>query len=139
MIVVAIIGILASVAVPQYKNYVIRAEIADLINQANSPKIALAEYYMVMSNMPTNADSGGFGYISDVSTNYVWSVEYARSTSPVSVLTVTGKNRNPSGRSPIKGYAIDITATGSNDGITYDCASAATNGLSSDQLPSTCR
>ncbi|MCH2357472.1 MAG: pilin, partial [Pseudomonadales bacterium] len=47
MIVVAIIGILAAVAIPQYQNYVARAQVSEALVLASGAKTAVAEYAMV--------------------------------------------------------------------------------------------
>lgn len=47
MIVIAIVGILAGVAIPSYQNYIQRAKVVDDINAASVFKVALAEYHMV--------------------------------------------------------------------------------------------
>ena len=44
MIVVAIIGILAAIAIPQYQNYVARAQVSEGLLLASGAKVAIAEY-----------------------------------------------------------------------------------------------
>ncbi len=53
MIVVAIIGILAAVAIPAYKDYTIRAKISEVIGLAAKDKTSVSEYYISMNTMPT--------------------------------------------------------------------------------------
>ncbi len=57
MIVVAIIGILAAVAIPQYQNYVARTQVAEGLSIASSIKIAVAEYYNTNGNYPNGSDT----------------------------------------------------------------------------------
>jgi type IV pilus assembly protein PilA len=57
MIVVAIIGILAAIAIPQYQNYTGRAQLADAITAAGGLKTAVGEFYQVNGTY-TGADSG---------------------------------------------------------------------------------
>ena len=52
MIVVAIIGILAAVAIPQYQNYVARAQVTEGLNLATAVKTALVEYVSVHGDFP---------------------------------------------------------------------------------------
>ena len=52
MIVVAIIGILAAIAIPQYQNYVARAQVAEGLSTVTSVKTALIEYYSVHGHLP---------------------------------------------------------------------------------------
>ena len=61
MIVVAIIGILAAIAIPQYQNYTGRAQLADAITAAGGLKTAVAEFYQVNGTF-TGADSGNAGF-----------------------------------------------------------------------------
>jgi type IV pilus assembly protein PilA len=53
MIVVAIIGILAAIAIPSYQDFVVRARATELITFAASHRAALIEHYTVHGTMPT--------------------------------------------------------------------------------------
>ena len=58
MIVVAIIGILAAVAIPPYQNYVARAQVAEGLSLASGAKMAVVEYLSVNGSFPSNCDDG---------------------------------------------------------------------------------
>lgn len=53
MIVVAIVGILAAIAIPRYKDVLIRARATEIITFAASYRSAVAEHYLVEGSMPT--------------------------------------------------------------------------------------
>lgn len=55
MIVIAIIGILASVAVPQYQNYVLRTDATNTLSVARPLQLAVGEYAARYSSLPSNA------------------------------------------------------------------------------------
>ena len=54
MIVVAIIGILAAIAIPMYLDYAIRTQVAHGLNLAAGAKVAVAEYYQDAGVYPTD-------------------------------------------------------------------------------------
>ncbi|HUP31280.1 MAG TPA: pilin [Usitatibacter sp.] len=59
MIVVAIIGILAAIAIPAYQDYTVRSKVTELINAAGVCKTSVAEYYQAKGFMPaTETDAG---------------------------------------------------------------------------------
>jgi len=58
MIVVAIIGILAAIAIPAYQDFTIRSKVTELINAAGVCKTSVAEYYQAKGNFPGATDSG---------------------------------------------------------------------------------
>jgi type IV pilus assembly protein PilA len=53
MIVVAIIGILAAIAIPAYQNYTIRAQVTEGLNLADGWKTSMSEFYAQNGQMPT--------------------------------------------------------------------------------------
>jgi len=57
MIVVAIIGILVAVGMPQYQNYVARSQVSEGFSLASGLKTALAEYYSTNGTFPNNGTS----------------------------------------------------------------------------------
>ena len=75
MIVVAIIGILAAIAIPQYQNYVARAQVSEALVLASGAKIAVAEYASTNGKYPANNEDAGLADPEDISGSYVFSVE----------------------------------------------------------------
>jgi type IV pilus assembly protein PilA len=74
MIVVAIIGILAAIAIPAYQDYTIRAQVTEGLNLADSVKVAVADYYTENGAFPaaglTTAAPAGLGYASPATGKY---------------------------------------------------------------------
>ena len=68
MIVIAIIGILAAIAIPAYQDYSVRAKISEAINSAAPAKLAIAEYRQSENGYPNNRSEAG---VSNVQTTYV--------------------------------------------------------------------
>lgn len=59
MMVIAILGILLSVAVPEYQEYTTRAKIFEGLQLAASAKTAVAEYFQTMGAFPTSNEQAG--------------------------------------------------------------------------------
>jgi type IV pilus assembly protein PilA len=59
MIVVAIIGILAAIAIPAYQNYTIRAQVTEGLSLADGWKTGIAEFYAQNGTFPTGASTTG--------------------------------------------------------------------------------
>ena len=59
MIVVAIIGILATMAIPTYQDYVIRAQVSEATGLADSIKKSITEYYLVNKKFPADNQAAG--------------------------------------------------------------------------------
>jgi type IV pilus assembly protein PilA len=59
MIVVAIIGILAAIAIPAYQDYIIRSKVTELINAAGVCKTSVAEFHQTQNRMPADLTEAG--------------------------------------------------------------------------------
>ena len=128
MIVVAIIGILAAIAIPAYQDYTIRAQVSEGLNLSGGAKAAVTEYFQDRGLMPTNNSQAGLE--NNIQGKYVSQVSVAAGT-----ITVTYGN---SAHNLISGNQLsltpDTTAPGS---VQWICASAA--GLQPKHLPAACR
>lgn len=103
MIVVAIIGILAAIAIPAYQDYTIRAKMSEAITALAPPKVAIAEYRLSEGNYPDPANALTWGFETDISSKYVNSVTWIGTDQSEGQLLVSVNNAN-----------IGYTATGVN-------------------------
>ena len=132
MIVVAIIGILAAVAVPMYLDYTVRSQIADGLQLASGAKNAVTEFFQDRGQMPTgNADAGLSG-AAEIQGKYVSSVAVGNQDG---VITITfGNDVN----AVINGQTVTLTADTSVAGsVQWVCASGGV--IENKHLPSACR
>ncbi|ENV6310070.1 pilin, partial [Neisseria gonorrhoeae] len=75
MIVIAIVGILAAVALPAYQDYTARAQVSEAILLAEGQKSAVTEYYLNNGEWPENNDKAGVAASSKIIGKYVKQVE----------------------------------------------------------------
>ena len=83
MIVVAIIGILAAVALPAYQDYTIRARVTEGLSLAQSAKLAVSETTITNNALP--ATQAATGYVSPAATTNVTSLAVADATGAITI------------------------------------------------------
>jgi type IV pilus assembly protein PilA len=119
MIVVAIIGILAAIAIPAYQNYTIRAQVTEGLTLADGWKTAIAEYYANTGNMPaTTATLTG-------TCNSIGKYEASISVSGGSIVIVYGLNANAKLQTAGSNTLYLIPFVNSNNDVLWECGSAA--------------
>lgn len=125
MIVVAIIGILAAIALPAYQDYTTRAKMSEVIIMSAPAKLAVAETSSSLGGL-ANLTAANSGYTFPGATDYVSAVAITDATG---VVTVTSTVPNAAGD-------ITLTPTDAGNGqLTWVCASA----IDSKFLPQECR
>jgi type IV pilus assembly protein PilA len=77
MIVVAIIGILAAIAIPAYQDYVIRSQVSEGLAMASASKASVAEFYANRGTWPSNNSTAGIGSAASIDGKYVSSITIA--------------------------------------------------------------
>ncbi|HEZ1383014.1 TPA: pilin [Neisseria meningitidis] len=152
MIVIAIVGILAAVALPAYQDYTARAQVSEAILLAEGQKSAVTEYYLNHGEWPKNNTSAGVASTAtDIKGKYVQSVEVKNGVVTAEMKS-SGVNKEIQGRKlslwakrqdgSVKwfcGQPVTRNApTTNDDGVTADAA-AANKKIDTKHLPSTCR
>lgn len=128
MIVVAIVGILAAIAIPAYQDYTVRAKVSEPLSFADSAKVSVSEYFQTMGSMPTDLTAAG---VSSATSQYISSVSYSGSGT---VGTITLALQNLGGSA--SGNLV-FTGTGNTDGtVTWVCTDST---LPDKYLPANCR
>ena len=137
MIVVAIIGILAAIAIPQYQNYTVRAKVTEGISLADAAKVAVADGYQSNDMAGVSATATAFN-ANTPSSKYVSGVTITATSGVIQVVygaavpQINGKgiSFSPS----INKVALATSQTGSID---WACASASNATATARGLPVT--
>ena len=129
MIVVAIIGILAAVALPAYRDYTVRAKVSEVVLAASSGKTTIAESAATYGGMPSTAS----GVINTQVSPYVASVSYTSSATTTGVITATASSKEAA----ISGSTVLLTGT--FDSTTGQVSWACTGSIAAKYLPSSCK
>ena len=130
MIVVAIIGILAAIAIPAYQNYTKRSHVSEGLSLAGGLKTAATEFYSANGQWPTNNTSAGMALPVSIVGNAVRSV----SISP-SKITITYNTKVDAGKK-----LVLQGSTASKGTVEWKCSSpTGGTGVDTKFLPANCR
>jgi type IV pilus assembly protein PilA len=123
MIVVAIIGILAAIALPAYSDYTTRAQVTEGLNLASAARTAVNENYAATGTWPANNNAAGLGAAANIKGKYVTSV-----TVLANQITIRFRAVAPAALA-IRGRTLLLTAgTSANGDMAWQCGSKAMAG-----------
>ena len=129
MIVVAIIGILAAIAIPAYQDYTIRAQVSDGMSLASGGKTAVSEYKMTKGTYPADNAAAGMATDTDIKSKYVSQVTVANG-----LITVT--YNGPEANTKLKPKTLLLSPVSNVGSIDWTCKGGT---VESKYLPSSCR
>ena len=143
MIVIAIIGILAAIAIPAYQNYTIRAQVTEGLTLADGWKTAIAEYYANAGTMPSIGNLTG-------TTNSIGKYESSITVTSGSIIITYGNAANA--KLIANGRLGLVPYTNANNDVLWQCGnnpipsgagassagSAVTTNVPAQYLPTSC-
>ncbi|CWT14306.1 fimbrial protein [Neisseria meningitidis] len=146
MIVIAIVGILAAVALPAYQDYTARAQVSEAILLAEGQKSAVTEYYLNHGEWPDGNSNAGVASSSTIKGKYVEKVEVAKGV-------VTAEMKSTGVNNEIKGRKLSLWAKRQDGSVKWFCGQPVTranakadtvaaktaDNINTKHLPSTCR
>jgi type IV pilus assembly protein PilA len=128
MIVIAIIGILAAVALPAYQDYTKRAKVSEIMILASKDKVSISEFYLSTGVMPASSTEAGISTNANQSV-YITAIAFATGAGSAT-MTYT-----------VDSTAIDLgtvvfEGTGSSSGVAWTCNGGT---LADKFMPANCR
>ena len=125
MIVVAIIGILAAIAIPAYQNYTKRSHVSEGLSLAGGAKAAVTEFFSSQGTWPTANANAGLPTAVSIKGNAVRSVGVSGSTITIIYTTKVAS-----------GATLILQGASTSGGVTWPCTGGS---LKAELRPSNCR
>ena len=136
MIVVAIVGILAAIAIPRYQDYVARSQVSEGLSLASGMKVDVSEYFLTNGTWPNSGSYavGTAGNASDAAGKFVQTLTNGAS----GAIQITMKASDVS--NTISGMAFSLTPTLASGGEAIaGWVCSASDSTKSAYLPSSCK
>lgn len=129
MIVVAILGFLATVALPAYQSYTARTKISEVMLVADSAKSSVSDFYMSAGRMPASTTQANVN--TDIAqSQYIAAIAFS-TTANSATITYTLQNLSAAGN-------IALVGTANINGIEWRCDTPSTT-VENKYLPNNCR
>jgi type IV pilus assembly protein PilA len=128
MIVIAIIGILAMIAVPAYKDFAVRSKVSEALSLASGAKTSVMEYYQTQGNWPTSNTVAGLPTAEAIKGKFVQSVNIEGNKIIVTFGPAAGEGLNA--------RHLEMVAVDHSGSITWDCRA---DKIENKFLPPSCR
>ncbi len=129
MIVVAIIGILAAIAIPAYQRYVIRSQVAEGLNLSSGAQASVAEFIMENGVWPADNTAAGLPAGAQIRGDYTKQVTVEDNV----IVILYGFNAH----ADISEQTVALTAVDNKGSVSWSCASGGT--IKPQHLPDACR
>lgn len=149
MIVIAIVGILAAIALPAYQDYTVRARLSEVLAVAAEGKTTIAEFAAATGALPADANAAGITTSGFGAQSFVEAAAFTTTSSTVGSYTLTisdggtapaqlGGNQAAGGAA---GGTVTLTATinQTTRRVDWTCGPGSTSGVPAKFLPATCR
>ena len=132
MIVIAIIGILAAIAIPAYQDYVIRAQVSEGLSLTDGAKAAVWDFLSNNGRWPNSNDSAGLAKDTSISGNYVSKVSVVGGHIDVTF-------EGPKVSKALYGGTLSLSPVTTPGSIPWRCRSSAGTPIPNKYLPTNCR
>ena len=129
MIVVAIIGVLAAIAIPAYQRYTIRTQVSEGLNLSSTARVAVTDFYMNTGGWPSDNTAAGLAIPTEIAGDFTAQVAVVDN-----VINVQYGNK---AHSEISGQTITLTGFDNDGSDDWSCASAG--GIQDENMPAACR
>ena len=134
MIVVAIIGILAAIAIPQYQDYIARSQVGEALSLGDGLKTPIGECANTLGTLTgCDQNTNGIPAGSGVKGNYVGNTTNTGVTNGVMTFTMDGAGSKTSAL--VQGKTVTLTPTLNGGSISWACTSNA----APERVPASCR